>query len=174
MRRRYGIPDNDLRPFSVAFAAAKRAQQERQASERGLSRKQGMGYSGFNSTALQRHTPTWQRQDASGTHVVIPFVPLALNRSPAISRPQHSAGEGAVQSLGQPSYLQSHLMPSNTVPASEFSHPMYVPHTFVSRQALMLLQQWACQWNTEHPCHCFDCARCLCSDTSCGQWNRLC
>lgn len=30
MRRRHGIPDNDHRPFNVAYAAAQRAQKEKE------------------------------------------------------------------------------------------------------------------------------------------------
>jgi hypothetical protein len=34
MRRRHGIPDNDHRPFNVAYAAAVRARQDREAANR--------------------------------------------------------------------------------------------------------------------------------------------
>jgi hypothetical protein len=34
MRRRHGIPDNDHRPFNVAYAAAMRARQDREAVKR--------------------------------------------------------------------------------------------------------------------------------------------
>lgn len=34
MRRRHGIPDNDHRPFNVAYAAVVRARQEREAASR--------------------------------------------------------------------------------------------------------------------------------------------
>ena len=34
MRRRYGIPDTDHRPFNVAHAAVLRARQERESQER--------------------------------------------------------------------------------------------------------------------------------------------
>ena len=34
MRRRHGIPDNDHRPFNVAYAAAMRARQENEAAKR--------------------------------------------------------------------------------------------------------------------------------------------
>lgn len=38
MRRRHGIPDNDRRPFNVAFAAVVRARQDHEATDR--SRRQ--------------------------------------------------------------------------------------------------------------------------------------
>ena len=34
MRRRHGIPDNDHRPFNVAYAAAMRTRQESEAAKR--------------------------------------------------------------------------------------------------------------------------------------------
>ncbi|KAL4241852.1 hypothetical protein ABKN59_000603 [Abortiporus biennis] len=39
MRRKHGIPDEDHRPFTVAYAAAKRAQEEREAEMRGHPRR---------------------------------------------------------------------------------------------------------------------------------------
>ena len=38
MRRRHGIPDNDHRPFNVAYAAAKQAQKERETERTGKAR----------------------------------------------------------------------------------------------------------------------------------------
>lgn len=38
MRRRHGIPDNDHRPFNVAYAAANKARLQREAGERSRSR----------------------------------------------------------------------------------------------------------------------------------------
>lgn len=34
MRRRHGIPDNDHRPFNVAYAAVVRARQEKEAAQK--------------------------------------------------------------------------------------------------------------------------------------------
>lgn len=34
MRRRHGIPDNDHRPFNVAYAAVLRARQEKEAAQK--------------------------------------------------------------------------------------------------------------------------------------------
>jgi hypothetical protein len=41
MRRRHGIPDNDHRPFNVAYAAAKRAEKEHEAEKSGKSKHSG-------------------------------------------------------------------------------------------------------------------------------------
>lgn len=55
MRRRHGIPDHDHRPFNVAYAAAKRAQREREAEEKGQSKRSAKLPPGAASTGAQQH-----------------------------------------------------------------------------------------------------------------------
>ena len=62
MRRRHGIPDNDRRPFNVAYAAAKRAQKESEAEAKGVPRQGSSALSAVATQAAKQHVvaPTVQ------------------------------------------------------------------------------------------------------------------
>lgn len=72
MRRRHGIPDNDHRPFNVAYAAATRARQEAEAGVK-RSRRTSMELQAWSHTSSHLYTvPTnnaRQRYSQSGMYL---------------------------------------------------------------------------------------------------------
>lgn len=80
MRRRHGIPDNDHRPFNVAYAAAKQALKEREAEAKGLSKRRSAAPSIVGGSSTRQHVSAALGQaprprQAAGTFPV-PFITL--------------------------------------------------------------------------------------------------
>lgn len=70
-RRRHGIPDSDHRPFNVAYAAALRARQEREAEGTGRGRRAGVQPLSQKQASSTDGQGIRQRLNHSGMHVAL-------------------------------------------------------------------------------------------------------
>ena len=85
LRRRHGIPDNDNRPFNVAYAAAKKALKEREAAAKGLSRRNNAPIPVIGGPAARQHVSVAPGPAASQSQATSTFpLPLSLLRSLSI------------------------------------------------------------------------------------------
>lgn len=142
MRRRHGIPDNDHRPFNVAYAAAKRAQKEREAKEKGISIRSSSSSSVVGSQVAEQPVAattgqaTRQRQ-RTGAPLSCVYAPVpVLTSCPTCAAPSAQplqSGDTEEIPQSRSGYLESRRTSGQTVTASESEYYVYVSSYIFSR-----------------------------------------